>query len=47
MDCEHFKYTVKHKKAFIMVEKQLLGKNTLRGYLHDIDKLIFVCETRE
>lgn len=40
MDYEHFKYTLKHKKAFIMVEKQLLGKNTLRGYLHDTDKLI-------
>lgn len=39
MDREHFKYTLKHKKCFLMVEKQLLGKNSLRGYLHDIDKL--------
>jgi len=31
--------TIKHKKAFFMVEKQLLGGNTLSGYLHDIDKL--------
>lgn len=34
-----FNYTIKHKIAFLKVEKQLLGKNTLRGYLHDIDKL--------
>lgn len=39
MDREHFKYTLKHKRAFIFVEKQLLGKNSLRGYLHDADKL--------
>lgn len=39
MDYEHFKYTLKHKKAFLMVEKQLLGRNSLRGYLHDVDKL--------
>lgn len=31
-------YTLKHKKAFLKVEKQLRGKNTLRGYFHDIDK---------
>lgn len=31
-------YTLRHKKAFLKVEKQLRGKNTLRGYLHDIDK---------
>ncbi len=31
-------YTLKHKKAFLKVEKQLRGKNTLSGYLHDIDK---------
>ena len=31
-------YTIRHKKAFLKVEKQLRGKNTLRGYLHDIDK---------
>lgn len=32
-------YTLKHKKAFLMVEKQLLGHNTLRGYFHDLDKV--------
>ena len=31
-------YTLKHKKAFLKVEKELRGKNTLRGYFHDIDK---------
>ena len=30
-------YTWKHKKAFLKVEKKLLGKNTIRGYLHDVD----------
>lgn len=35
----HIKYTWKHKKAFLQTEKQLLGKNTIRGYLHDVDKL--------
>lgn len=32
-------YTWQHKKAFLKVEKKLLRKNTLRGYLHDVDKL--------
>lgn len=36
---ENFKWTWKHKLAFLKVEKELLGKNTLRGYLHDADKL--------
>ena len=35
---EKIKYTLKHKIAFLKVEKQLRGKNTLSGYLHDIDK---------
>lgn len=37
-----FLYTWRHKKAFLKVEKQLLGHNTLRGYLHDIDKLFMM-----
>ncbi|MCQ2754732.1 MAG: dephospho-CoA kinase, partial [bacterium] len=32
-------YTWQHKKAYLKVEKELTGKNTLRGYLHDLDKL--------
>ena len=32
-------YTIKHRKAFRRVEKKLLGHNTLRGILHDLDKV--------
>lgn len=39
MNIKSIKYTLKHKKAFLKVEKQLFGKNTISGYLHDIDKL--------
>ncbi len=31
-------YTLKHKKAFLRVEKELRGKNTFSGYMHDIEK---------
>lgn len=37
---ECVKYTLNHKRAFLKVEKELLGKNTLKGYLHDIDKVL-------
>ena len=33
------KYTLDHRKSFLKVEKQLLGKNTIRGYIHDLDKV--------
>lgn len=33
-------YTLKHRKAFLKVEKTLLGRNTIRGYLHDLDKVL-------
>lgn len=33
-------YTLKHRKAFLEVEKKLLGHNTIRGYLHDLDKVL-------
>lgn len=36
---ETINYTWQHKKAFLKVEKELLGHNTLRGYLHDLDKI--------
>lgn len=42
MNEEKKKYTRKHRKAFLMIEKQLIGHNTLRGYLHDLDKLIML-----
>ena len=34
------KYSLEHRKAFLALEKKLLGKNTIRGYLHDVDKII-------
>lgn len=33
-------YTLEHRKAFLEVEKKLLGHNTIRGYFHDLDKVI-------
>ncbi len=35
----YISYTWQHKKAFLRVEKQCRGFNSLRGYLHDVDKL--------
>lgn len=32
-------YTLKHKIAFLKVEKQLTGRNTIHGLLHDFDKV--------
>ena len=37
---KHVLYTFQHKKAFLRVEKQLRGKNTLHGYLHDTEKML-------
>ena len=34
------KYTKEHRKAFKKVEKELLGYNTWRSIVHDIDKVI-------
>lgn len=34
------RYSLEHRKAFLALEKKLLGKNTIRGYLHDVDKII-------
>ena len=36
------KYTWKHKLAFLRVERGLLGHNTWRGYMHDLDKLLYL-----
>ena len=36
------KYTWLHKLAFLKVERELLGHNTLRGYMHDLDKLLYL-----
>ena len=34
------RYSLEHRSAFLALEKKLLGKNTIRGYLHDVDKII-------
>lgn len=34
------KYTKEHRKAFKKIEKELLGHNTWRSLIHDIDKVI-------
>ena len=34
------KYTKAHRKAYKDVEKELLGHNTWRGLVHDLDKVI-------
>lgn len=38
---QRLRYTIEHRKAFKKVEKELLGKNTTRGHLHDVNKLVF------
>ena len=34
------KYTKEHRKAFKKIEKELLGHNTWRSLVHDLDKII-------
>lgn len=34
------KYTAEHKKAYKKIEKELLGKNTIRSYTHDLNKIV-------
>lgn len=34
------KYTQEHRKAYKQVEKELLGHNTWRSAVHDLDKVI-------
>ena len=38
---ETMEYTRKHKVSFIKHEKKITKNNSLRGYLHDLDKLLF------
>ena len=33
------KYIIKHRKEFRCVEKEFIGKNTIREYLHDLFKI--------
>lgn len=35
----YIKYTIAHRKSFRKVEKELFGRNSMRGYLHDLDKV--------
>lgn len=37
---EAIKYTKAHRKAFRKIEKEILGKNTWRSLIHDLDKVI-------
>lgn len=37
----YFSYTWAHKIAFLKVEKQLIGRISLRGITHDLDKLLW------
>ena len=34
------RYTQEHRKAYKQVEKELLGHNTWRSLVHDLDKVI-------
>ncbi len=34
------RYTQEHRKAFRKIEKQILGHNTWRSLVHDLDKVI-------
>ena len=34
------KYTKEHRKAFKKIEKEILGYNTWRSIVHDLDKII-------
>lgn len=45
MNRSHIVYTMKHKRAFLRVEKELLGHNTVRGFLHDLDKVFIYLVT--
>lgn len=36
---DHIKYTLDHRVAFLHHEKQLYGKVSIRGWLHDLDKV--------
>ena len=45
MNRSHIVYTMKHKRAFLRMEKELLGHNTVRGFLHDLDKVFMYLVT--
>lgn len=47
MELTKLKYTLKHKVAFLKIEKKLLGRNTLRGIFHDMDKVFMYIFTNK
>lgn len=36
---DRIQYTLKHRRAFRRIEKELLGRNTIRSLFHDLDKV--------
>ena len=43
IDLTKVTYTLTHRKAFMDTQKALLGRVTLSGYLHDLDKVLLLC----
>jgi len=39
---QDIEYNLKHKKAYLQVEKELTQHYSLRGILHDVDKLFLI-----
>lgn len=37
---KHIPYTLKHKVVMLSLERKYTGRNTLRVYLHDVDKIL-------
>ena len=37
---KYIRYTLRHRVAFRVVERELCGKVSLRGYMHDLDKVV-------
>ena len=42
--CERLKYTIDHKKAYLQVEKKLLGKNTIAGYQDEMTESLKITD---
>lgn len=40
-------YILKHKFYFLKIERQLTGKNTISGFLHDFDKIFMLLLTNK
>lgn len=36
----HIRYTIHHRRAFRDIERKFFGQVSLRGYLHDLDKVL-------